>query len=410
MESGTSKIFLFIENNPFFDSSARGNRYASLLNGLIKCGANISVYVVGGYNTVQEIDYFRNNKYFNGIPITYLTIIPNHTLFWKRINKYLLFPIIKWHLIYKMNKIMRMRAYDYWWLTINNSVLEFYNRHSSSIKNSLIELNEFQDVLIKKENITHRIQVKHAYQLYNNLLTAIGSIDYFACMTETLLNNYKQMAKRQAKFIHLPMTVDLSRFDVEVKCKYSYIAYAGSLSNDKDGIDILIKSFAYIAKKYPDIKLCLAGPNHPDVAKQKKLISDFNLENRIIYLGTLIRDEIPQFLKGATLLALARPDSHQAQGGFPTKLGEYLATKNPVCVTTVGEIGNYLKDNTSAYLAVPGSVESFARALQRAMDDHNRAQIGHAGYLVAYNNFNMEVQAARLKTFLDTNNKIQMMR
>ncbi len=59
------------------------------------------------------------------------------------------------------------------------------------------------------------------------------------------------------------------------------------------------------------------------------------------------------------------PDSKQAQGGFPTKLGEYLATGNPVCATTVGEIPDYLVDGESVYFAVPGSVDSFADAMLR---------------------------------------------
>ena len=50
---------------------------------------------------------------------------------------------------------------------------------------------------------------------------------------------------------------------------------------------------------------------------------------------------------------MARPDSRQARGGFPTKLGEYLATGKPVCVTKVGEITVYLEDNVSAFLAEP---------------------------------------------------------
>ena len=49
------------------------------------------------------------------------------------------------------------------------------------------------------------------------------------------------------------------------------------------------------------------------------------------------------------MLVLARPDNIQAKGGFPTKLGEYLATGNPVVVTKVGEIPNYLIDGVNAF-------------------------------------------------------------
>ena len=60
---------------------------------------------------------------------------------------------------------------------------------------------------------------------------------------------------------------------------------------------------------------------------------------------------MPKYLCNAKLLALARPDSIQAQGGFPTKLGEYLATGRPVVVTKVGEIPDYLEDGVNAFLS-----------------------------------------------------------
>ena len=56
-------------------------------------------------------------------------------------------------------------------------------------------------------------------------------------------------------------------------------------------------------------------------------------------------------------MALARPTNKQAEGGFPTKLGEYLATGNTVVVTNVGEIGEFLHDKVNAFVSDPDSPE-----------------------------------------------------
>ena len=150
----------------------------------------------------------------------------------------------------------------------------------------------------------------------------------------------------------------------------------------------------------------IAGFYHPDVEKQKQIIEKYGIQNKVQYVGILSRERIPYFLVNASVLALARPDSHQAQGGFPTKLGEYLSTKNPVCVTNVGEIGHYLKDGESAFLAVPGSVDSFTKALEKAMRDEKLAKkVGLNGYEVAKANFSMDVQSKRLYAFLCDNLK-----
>ena len=118
----------------------------------------------------------------------------------------------------------------------------------------------------------------------------------------------------------------------------------------------------------------------------------------------LSREQIPPFICQASLLVLSRPDSHQAQGGFPTKLGEYLATGNPVCVTKVGEIPEYLEDNVSAFMATPGDVDSFADAIDRALSNLEQAKkVGQKGREVAEKEFNSETQARRLHEFLAEN-------
>ena len=126
----------------------------------------------------------------------------------------------------------------------------------------------------------------------------------------------------------------------------------------------------------------------------------------MFWKGEFSRDKIPAIIKNASLLALPRPDSKQAQGGFPTKLGEYLATGNPVCATTVGEIPDYLIDDESIYFAEPGSINSFADAMKRALSNPLKAKrIGTNGRKVAETHFNKDIQAKKLYDFLSSLNQ-----
>mgnify|MGYP000867933575 FL=1 len=179
------------------------------------------------------------------------------------------------------------------------------------------------------------------------------------------------------------------------------MSFVGMMNNNKEGIDILIKAFAKITDEFPAFKLYLIGPWHYDTPEHQNLIKLLKLEKRIILVGKLKRDEIPAVIKNATLLLLPRPDSRQAQGGFPTKLGEYLATGNPVCATSVGELPDYLADGESVYFAEPGSVDSFAGAIRRALSNPVEARnIGLNGRKVAEMFFNKDVQAKKLNDFL----------
>jgi glycosyltransferase involved in cell wall biosynthesis len=131
------------------------------------------------------------------------------------------------------------------------------------------------------------------------------------------------------------------------------------------------------------------------------MISDFGLEDKVFWKGVYPRDLVTRIIKNADLLALPRPDSKQAQGGFPTKLGEYLASGNPVCATSVGELPDYLNDNISVFFAEPGSIDSFTNALERALSDSIMAKnIGLKGREVAEQNFDKNKQSLILFNYL----------
>ncbi|MCS2815132.1 glycosyltransferase [Bacteroides ovatus] len=188
------------------------------------------------------------------------------------------------------------------------------------------------------------------------------------------------------------MTVDNNRFiGLKKQTSKKYIAYCGTASNNKDGVDELIKSFAIVHKSYPDVKLYIIGktPDKDDVSGNLKLIENLGVKNSVVFTGIVSAAEMPQILKNATVLALDRPDSLQAQCGFPTKLGEYLLTENPVVVTKVGDIPLFLKDGETALLAEERNPYEFSSKLLWALDHPAEAiEIGKAGAQVAMREFN----------------------
>lgn len=200
------------------------------------------------------------------------------------------------------------------------------------------------------------------------------------------------------------MTVDPSRF-IGLKKKEGtdrYIAYCGAVSNYKDGVDVLIKAFAIIARRIPDIKLYIIGgfPFKKDKEEDYALVDSLGLNERVVFTGTIPREQMPQILKNAEALVLARPDNIQAKYGFPTKLGEYLLTSNPVVVTRVGDIPQFLKDGESAYIAEPGNVEEIAQKMVEAVTSPEAKVIGQQGADVALREFNSETESKKIIKFI----------
>lgn len=402
------RIIFVQDSNPFYNNSAYGNRYAGIIEGLIKCGIQVSLLIIGGYNNKKE-------KENDGYPISYIDkqlLEVSYTLKLDNSNKW-----IKRAKIYFFNKILLiansilLKSYfkqrcDFCFWGNNAASLYLYNKYfEANSVCSVMEINEFDDIFYNKK--LNRFQYRASVFYKSEFDKAIRNIDCFAFMTKALMDYYAPKVKNDARLLHLPMTVDLKRFNnCTADSQYSkpYIAYTGSFSNAKDGIDVLLKAFAIISKKYESITLYLAGFYHPDVLEQQRYVRENQIEERVKYIGSLTKEQIPAFICNADLLVLSRPDSHQAQGGFPTKLGEYLATGNPVCVTKVGEIPDYLEDNVSAFMATPGDVDSFADAMDRALSNPDNAKkVGLAGRKVAEREFNSEIQAKRLYEFLQEN-------
>lgn len=226
-------------------------------------------------------------------------------------------------------------------------------------------------------------------------------LDGLFVISEPLRDYFISQGIASDKVHIINMIVDPTRFS-ELKAnpaKERYIAYCGTASNNKDGVDELIKAFAVVASNISDVKLYIIGktPSRNDEASNLQLIESLGLSNRVIFTGVVPAKDMPQLLKNAEVLALDRPDSLQAQCGFPTKLGEYLLTERPVVVTKVGDIPKFLKDGETALLAEQRNTESFSSKLVWALTHPKEASlIGQRGARVALKDFNNQTETQKL--------------
>lgn len=402
------KLIFPSSTNPFFASNAISNRYESLLTGLLKLGVRIHLIVVDG--CVVENENKKSKELmdkFSNLQIEYLVNISLKNKNTFRLKKYLFdYFLIPFTINILKKRFESLEGFIF--LTGNISVRKAYLNSSISIqKRGIIEFSEFQNIENTSSNRISLLQKNTEFQYSQVTSRVIKKVPNFLIMTKVLIPYYLKLSSNpSAKFLHLPMTVNLERFQ-ETKDKLPefvqpYISFVGVLNDVKDGVSILIKAFNEIKDKFPEHKVYLVGPWQYDTPAQLDLIEKLGLSQSVFWMKEYSRDQIPNIICNADLLVLPRPDSKQAQGGFPTKLGEYLATGKPVCATRVGEIPDYLSDNESVFFAEPGSVESFAEAMERALGDYENAKrVGANGRKVAEEHFNKDVQARKLMWFLE---------
>ena len=231
-------------------------------------------------------------------------------------------------------------------------------------------------------------------------------LDGISVISTPIKDDFVKLGVAPEKIHIINMTVDAKRFVglQKQECE-KYIAYCGTATNNKDGVDQLIKAFAIFSQKHPNYKLYIIGetPSEKMAFANKELVNSLGIGDKVVFTGIVPAKEIPQMLKNAQILALDRPDNVQAKYGFPTKLGEYLLTENPVVVTRVGDIPLFLTDGVNALLAEPETPEAFAEKLCWVVEHpEEAAAIGKEGAKVAMKKFNSRIESEKLgKMILD---------
>lgn len=236
------------------------------------------------------------------------------------------------------------------------------------------------------------------YKLYKR---TIPKLDGLFLITPALCKKYiDEFGAKPENTILLNMVVDKSRFENLPKLEPSNtISYCGILSEFKDGVSILIKSFANVSIVHPEYKLRLIGPfvNADTEHKLRSLVKELDIEKRVEFTGSINPDNMPALLKSSKILALARPDNIQAKYGFATKIGEYLMTERPCVLTRVGAVEDYLKHYESCLLAEPDNIQDFSEKLLWVIDNYELAEkIGRKGKQVALQHFSSEIESNKI--------------
>lgn len=194
------------------------------------------------------------------------------------------------------------------------------------------------------------------------------------------------------------MFVDDTRFATDINSQIErkkIITYCGTISEEKDGVDVLLKAFKKVLEKHEEYKLRIVGRGETEQIYKRvvQLANSLGIESNVEFTGLVPYTEMPRMLMESEILALARPDNEQAKYGFPTKLGEYLCTGNPVVVTRVGELPNYIEDRKSCIFAKPQDENDFAEKLCWVIEHPTEArEIGKRGKEVAMTSFSSEIQ------------------
>ena len=157
-------------------------------------------------------------------------------------------------------------------------------------------------------------------------------------------NKYKNIEKYKDKFV---------------------IGYAGRIAEDK-GIDILIKAFAGLAKKYPNVYLQISGNDENYLKEIEQLIADNKLTNRVEYLGCL--KDMESFYKKLNLFVLPSV----VKESFGLVLCEAMYCGVPVITTNSGAQEEIVSNRVDGIIIRPGDIDELQNSIEEVYQNYNK--------------------------------------
>ena len=205
---------------------------------------------------------------------------------------------------------------------------------------------------------------------------------------------YRSMGVGENKIEVVPHGIDLAEFDNlpergKFRKKYSLndsqmiILYLGRIHKTK-GLDLLTKAFAGLSEKLDDAKLVIVGPDDGYLSSLKKLITDLEISDKVLFAGPLYdQDKLTAYVDADVYVL---PSSYEI---FGITILEAMACGIPVVATDRCGIADVV-DN-QAGLVIPHDSEQLQHALLQTLGDNKmRREFGEKGRLLVREKFNWE--------------------
>jgi|WetSurMetagenome_2_1015567.scaffolds.fasta_scaffold82405_2 glycosyltransferase involved in cell wall biosynthesis len=384
-------IIIFGDLFSFPEGNAATNRVHTYAKGFIEHG--VSTHVICFANEYRTL----NNGDYDGIKYYYPFDQTSRNKYFvirrfQKLRKY----INTITLMKKINSANKIIAINIWTNSLTTHIFAYFLSCKLGTK-LLIECSEHP---LRNYQKNYFVEIIGHIKLYIESRLNDGIL----CISNYLINFYRNHGIKENKLLLIPSTVDSNRFlnNSPKPFPFRYIGYFGSLTIKRDNVDSLIKAFAQIAIKHTDIFLILGGFCSEQEKKQiQKLIMEFEINSQVNLLNYLSRQEIIRYMQHSDILVMMRTDDLEAQASYPSKLAEYLATSKPVISVKVGEITDFLTDGVNAFLVEPADINGLAEKLDFVLNNYQSScKIGERGRRLADTIFNYKVQTKNILNFL----------
>ncbi len=259
-----------------------------------------------------------------------------------------------------------------------------------------VNLVEMASALERRSSLTLKI---HNWLMENWLLKRL---DGAMPISDNLCAFYKEIAPSKP-IMKVPVICDYDSFSkIKKNTTESYFLYCASISF-MEVTEFVLKAYE-LMKNNEQIKLRLliGGKDKTKIKRlQEEIALRFPNENVELFSNVPYQVLMELFTNAKALLIPLR-HTLEDTARFPHKIGEYLATGNPIITTGVGEINTYFNDALNALISDEYDAEKFAAKMDYVVENSDEViQIGLQGKSLGLKNFHFDNYGTRIKHFLE---------
>ena len=232
-----------------------------------------------------------------------------------------------------------------------------------------------------------------------------ANADKIIVVSNVLKSYLLTMGVPEEKIAVVPNGVDEHMFNPDIpglgiRKKYQLeakkvICYSGSLDQQWQGIEDILKSAQIINSIDPSVRFLIIGNTEGQEEKLK------SAPDNVIFTGQIEHIKVPTYLAAADILVAPYKLEEDFKGiGFynsPVKLFEYMAMGKPIITSNIGQIEEIIEHGKTGLLIEPGNYNELARTILTLMEDeHLKKKLGKKARIEVEKNYTWERNARQI--------------
>lgn len=159
------------------------------------------------------------------------------------------------------------------------------------------------------------------------------------------------------------------------------------------GLDLLIRAFSRIVRRYPRSRLSIAGRGEPDYMEElQSLTEKAGVKQHVTFTGYLSADELATLFERSDILV--QPSRWES---FGVVLLEAMAVDLPVIATNVGGVSELVIDGVTGLLIPPDDLDALTDAMMKLTGDKElRERLAQNGRSMASYVYNFDMHGEQM--------------